>query len=57
MARALDETRIVGVPTTIPFLRRVMDDPTFQAGEAHTDFLAVSGQQAALSQQPSAVNS
>ena len=39
MARALDEFHLSGVPTTIPFLKRVMADPTFAAGEAHTDYI------------------
>ncbi len=39
MARALDEFHIVGVPTAIPFLRAVMDNAVFRAGEAHTDFI------------------
>ena len=30
---------IEGVTTTIPFLRRVMDDPKFAAGEVDTKFL------------------
>jgi acetyl-CoA carboxylase biotin carboxylase subunit len=40
MARALDEYRIDGIRTSIPFHRRVMDAPAFRAGELHTGFLA-----------------
>jgi len=39
MARALDELRIVGTPTTVPFLRRVMDEPHFAAGDVYTDYV------------------
>ncbi|MBO4352249.1 MAG: ATP-grasp domain-containing protein [Eggerthellaceae bacterium] len=37
--RALDEFVIEGVPTTIPFNRRVLDNEVFCAGEATTDFI------------------
>ena len=40
MARALDELRIEGLPTSIAFQRRVMGHPAFLAGELHTGFLA-----------------
>jgi acetyl-CoA carboxylase biotin carboxylase subunit len=33
LRRALDEFAVVGVSTTIPLHRRIVDDPTFQAGE------------------------
>ncbi|MBN9559806.1 MAG: acetyl-CoA carboxylase biotin carboxylase subunit [Alphaproteobacteria bacterium] len=33
LRRALDEFAIVGVSTTIPLHRRIVDDPAFQAGE------------------------
>lgn len=39
MMRALDEFVIEGVHTTIPFHRRLMEDPSFQAGEFTTAFL------------------
>ena len=42
MRRALDEYVIGGVHTTIPFHRRVMDDPAFVLGSVHTDFLETS---------------
>ena len=39
MKMALDSFIIEGVTTTIPFLRRVMDDPKFAAGDVDTKFL------------------
>ena len=36
--RALDEFVVEGVPTTVPFNRRVLDNAVFCAGEATTDF-------------------
>jgi acetyl-CoA carboxylase biotin carboxylase subunit len=39
MRRALAETVIEGVHTTIPFLQAVMDHPAFIAGEVDTKFL------------------
>ncbi len=39
MTRALDEFIIEGVPTTIPFHKKVMTDPRFIAGEFNTAFL------------------
>jgi acetyl-CoA carboxylase biotin carboxylase subunit len=39
MRRALTETVIEGVHTTIPFLLQVMDNPDFIAGEVDTKFL------------------
>ena len=39
MRRALAETIIEGVHTTIPFLQAVMDHPAFIAGEVDTKFL------------------
>jgi acetyl-CoA carboxylase, biotin carboxylase subunit len=33
LRRALDEFAIVGIQTTIPLHRRIVDDPTFQAGD------------------------
>ena len=37
--RAIDEYRIIGVATTIPAHRAVLNHPTFQAGEHHTRFM------------------
>jgi acetyl-CoA carboxylase biotin carboxylase subunit len=39
MRRALDETIIDGVPTTLPFLRGVMRDELFQSGMVHTNYV------------------
>jgi acetyl-CoA carboxylase biotin carboxylase subunit len=39
MQRALQETVIEGVPSTLPFLREILADPTFQSGRIHTDYL------------------
>jgi len=39
MARALDEYKVVGVPTTIPMLQHVVRDPDFVAGRLSTHFL------------------
>jgi acetyl/propionyl-CoA carboxylase alpha subunit len=40
MRRALDEYRIMGVRTTLPFARWLMDHPRYLAGDFSTDFLA-----------------
>lgn len=37
--RALDEFKIEGIATTLPFHRRVLDNEVFRAGEATTDFI------------------
>ena len=37
--RALDEFIIEGLPTTIPFLRRLIDHPGFVRGETYTRFI------------------
>jgi len=39
MRRALDEYVVEGIPTTVPFHRKVMDDPEFLAGRLHTGFI------------------
>jgi acetyl-CoA carboxylase biotin carboxylase subunit len=39
MRRALDEYRIEGVRTTIPFHRRVVRNPAFMAGDMDTSFI------------------
>ena len=38
--RALDEYIVVGIPTTVPFHQRVVEDEAFQSGEVYTDFVA-----------------
>ncbi len=40
LSRALDEYMIVGVRTTIPFARWLMDSPRYIAGDMSTDFIA-----------------
>lgn len=42
MKRALDDFRIAGVETTIPFCRFVMDHPHFVKGDFQIDFVATS---------------
>ena len=37
---ALSEFRIDGIKTTIPFHQRVVDEPSFLAGDYHTDSVA-----------------
>jgi len=37
--RALDEFIVVGIPTTIPFHQRVVEDEEFQRGDVYTDFV------------------
>jgi acetyl-CoA carboxylase biotin carboxylase subunit len=39
MTRALGEMRIDGVRTTIPFHRRLLEDPEFLAGRVHTRYV------------------
>jgi acetyl/propionyl-CoA carboxylase alpha subunit len=39
LRRALAEYQVLGVPTTIPFHRRLLDHPMFLAGEIETRFL------------------
>jgi acetyl-CoA carboxylase biotin carboxylase subunit len=36
----LDQFIIEGIPTTLPFLRRIVDDPAFVRGELDTGFVA-----------------
>ena len=43
MKVALDTCIVQGVQTTIPFLSRVMSDPTFVKGDIHTKFLEQEG--------------
>jgi acetyl-CoA carboxylase biotin carboxylase subunit len=40
MRRALAEYQIVGLPTTLPFARWLMEHPRFLAGDLSTDFVA-----------------
>ncbi len=40
MRRALDEYQVVGVRTTLPFARWLMDHPRFQTADFSTDFIA-----------------
>ncbi|HSO30432.1 MAG TPA: biotin carboxylase N-terminal domain-containing protein [Candidatus Sulfomarinibacteraceae bacterium] len=40
LLRALDETEIAGIQTTLPFHRFVARDPTFRAGELSTGWVA-----------------
>lgn len=39
MRRALNEFRVRGVKTNIPFLLRLLDDPVFRAGQCDTRFI------------------
>ena len=39
LCRALDETEIGGLQTTLPFHRSVAHDPSFRAGEVHTEWV------------------
>jgi len=39
LRRALDEFVVVGIPTTLPLHRRIVDDPTFQAGQCTIHWL------------------
>lgn len=40
MTRVLQETEIIGLPTTLPFLRTVLADPIFRSGDVYTDYVA-----------------
>ena len=40
MVLALRQCAILGIPTNVDFLARVVDDPDFRAGRLRTDFLA-----------------
>ena len=40
MRRALSEYRVIGVRTTLPFVRWLMEHPRFIAGDISTDFIA-----------------
>jgi acetyl-CoA carboxylase biotin carboxylase subunit len=39
MSRALDETVVAGVDTSVPYLRRVMDEPHFRRGDLSTAYV------------------
>ncbi len=39
MKRALDETVIAGVPTTIPYHKLILDIPDFRRGDVDTGFI------------------
>jgi acetyl-CoA carboxylase biotin carboxylase subunit len=39
MARALEEYQVLGIPTTIPFFRWLMDQPSYKRGEYDTTWL------------------
>ena len=39
MKRALDEFVIEGISTTIPFHRKLMDDPDYKSGKYTTSFM------------------
>ena len=40
MARALDECRVEGIATTIPFLRQIVRESVFEQGRMDTGFIA-----------------
>ncbi len=46
--RALQEYVLEGLPTTIPFHLRLLDNETFQAGEVYTNYLTEHGEEFAL---------
>jgi acetyl-CoA carboxylase biotin carboxylase subunit len=39
MRRALEETVVEGIDTTLPFHLRILDDEGFRKGEIHTGYL------------------
>jgi acetyl-CoA carboxylase biotin carboxylase subunit len=39
MERALNETIIEGIPSTLPVLREIVSSPLFRRGGVHTDFI------------------
>ena len=47
MKRALGETVIAGVPTTIPFHELILENEAFKAGDVDTGFIAKHGDQLA----------
>ena len=52
LKRALEETIIEGVPTTIPFFKVLLEDKSFQSGNFGTDFIEKSNILSKLSPQP-----
>ena len=52
MRRALDEYRLDGVTTNIPFLRRLLDHPEFVRGAIHTGFLDEYGEELVAGSDP-----
>ncbi len=44
LAGALRETVLLGVPTNIDFLGRIMENPVFRAGKLHTGFIKDQGE-------------
>lgn len=40
MRRALDDTQILGVPSTLPVLAEIMRDPVFRSGQVYTDYFS-----------------
>ncbi len=52
MRRALDEYRLDGVTTNIPFLRRLLDHPEFVRGAIHTGFLDEYGEELLVGSDP-----
>ncbi len=40
LRRALDEYQVVGIKTTLPFFREIVDDQEFNAGQLDTEFIA-----------------
>ena len=50
--RALDEFVIEGLPTTIPFLRRLVDHPGFVRGETYTRFIQEEARALCIEKQP-----
>ena len=53
MRRALNEFRVRGVKTNIPFLLKLLDDPVFRAGDCHTRFIDESPQLFDFHREPS----
>jgi acetyl-CoA carboxylase biotin carboxylase subunit len=39
MRRALGETQIEGLPTTLPYLRLLLNDPRFESAEVDVEFV------------------
>ena len=39
MKLQLENYQVIGLPTNIKFLKRVLDNPTFQGGDIDTSFI------------------